>query len=149
MTILNVVEYPDDVLRRETDEVIDFDAQLSVLVQDMFQTMLHYHGVGLAAPQIGLSKRIIVAGYDGQMVSLINPEIVSRKGSVEDVKGCLSLPGIQVRVRRAETIEVKAKDLNGKDIGSSYQGFFARIIQHEVDHLFQTLITDKGSPIPG
>ena len=149
MTVLSVVEYPDDVLRRATDDVVDFDESLSVLVQDMFQTMLHYHGVGLAAPQVGLSKRVIVAGYEGQMVSLINPEIVDKKGSVEDIEGCLSLPGIQVRVTRAETIEVKAKDLNGKDIHSVYRGFFARIIQHEVDHLFQTLITDKGLPIRG
>jgi peptide deformylase len=143
MSVLDVVVYPDPVLRQKTSPVSVFDAQLEALVRDMFETMDAYQGVGLAAPQIGILEKVIVVSFEGRSMALLNPQIVSSTGVTVDEEGCLSLPEIVVKLERADKIVVNAQDLTGKPLTLHEEGFFSRIIQHEIDHLNGILIVDK------
>lgn len=145
MSVLNIKFYPDPVLREPTASVEEFDQALIELVSDMFETMDDSNGVGLAAPQIGLSKKILVVGFEEERFELINPVLSEFKGNEAAEEGCLSLPGVQVSVDRATSIRVDAKNKQGEPLTFTAHGFVARIIQHEVDHLNGALIIDKGN----
>lgn len=148
MAIRDVVQYPNAVLREKCSDVVTFDAELETLVADMYDTMDSYNGIGLAAPQIGLSIRLLVVGYQKVRFPLINPEIISQAGSSRMDEGCLSLPDILVDVERADTVTVRAQNVKGDTFEQTYSGLIATIVQHEMDHLNGKLIIDYGTPKP-
>ncbi|HEX8997342.1 MAG TPA: peptide deformylase [Ktedonobacterales bacterium] len=141
-----VVDNPNErrILRAKAKKVSRFDAYLERLVHDMWETMREAPGVGLAAPQVGESIRVLVAEYEEEAVALVNPEIIKRSEDEElGTEGCLSIPGfIGEDVARASAITVKARDPKGKEIRVKANGWFARILQHEIDHLDGILYTD-------
>jgi peptide deformylase len=145
---LSVVEYPHAVLRSKSRPVDFFDSSLTTLVKDMFDTMTASGGVGLSAPQIGESLKIVVmdpsSGLDNAARStLVNPKITwkSRESDVL-LEGCLSLPGKACKVQRSKSIEVEFQDVTGKTHTKTFNNFEARIIQHEIDHLEGVIMTD-------
>ncbi|WP_083412225.1 methionyl-tRNA formyltransferase [Exiguobacterium sp. KRL4] len=140
-----VVEVPNDVLRQQCQRVTKFDKKLGKMIDRMFDTMYEYDGVGLAAPQINQPIRVAVVHTDDETgpVELINPEIIEASGSEIDDEGCLSMPGIFGPVERFEQIVVKSQDRLGRNVKIKANGFFARAIQHEMDHLDGILFTDK------
>lgn len=161
MTKQKIVLYGDPILRRVTSRVIKFDKSLRKLVEDMFETMYASDGVGLAAPQIGISKRLLVLDVDypskryldektnKETVSynpmlLINPVIIQKEGQIISKEGCLSFPNVIFDVIRFKTIIVKYQDLLGKERKLSADGdLLCRCIQHEIDHLDGKLFVDK------
>ena len=149
---LELAAYGAKVLRQKAEPIGEIGSEIRALGEEMFQAMYKEGGVGLAAPQVGISKRILV--LDGTAVdpairpmALLTPEISGRQGETVGREGCLSLPGIEVDVKRAEKIHVKAKNLEGKTVEFDAKGFFARIIQHETDHLNGILIIDYLNPM--
>ncbi|HEV8579304.1 MAG TPA: peptide deformylase [Thermoanaerobaculia bacterium] len=147
MAILPIRIYPDPVLRVKCRPVEQFDDGLRKLAADMVETMHAAPGVGLAAPQVGVELRLAVVdtsvGEDpSQLKILVNPEIVRREGQEADIEGCLSLPGINDKVERPLNITVRAQDLAGKPFELPAEGYLARAICHEVDHLDGILFTD-------
>ncbi|MFY7751904.1 MAG: methionyl-tRNA formyltransferase [Exiguobacterium acetylicum] len=140
-----VVEVPNDVLRQVCEPVTKFDKKLGKMIDRMFDTMYEYDGVGLAAPQINQPIRVAVVHTDDETgpIELINPEIIEADGSQIDDEGCLSMPGIFGPVERFDRIVVKSQDRLGRTVKIKANGFFARAIQHEMDHLDGVLFTDK------
>ena len=135
-----IVKYPDPVLERMGEPVTEFNDELRALVDDMFESMYEAKGIGLAAPQIGLSKRLTVIDLSFKekpedKIVLINPEIVFRAGKQHEEEGCLSLPEIREKVTRAAKVRVKAQDLEGKWFELEGEELLARAFQHEIDHL--------------
>lgn len=148
--IHEVVKYPDPVLMKQGAPVMVFDAKLKQLVEEMFESMYAAQGIGLAAPQIGLSQRLTVIDCSfkkdpEQKVVLINPEIVERKGKQLEEEGCLSLPEIREKVSRAAWVKVKAQDVDGKWFEMEGTELLARAMQHEIDHLDGVLFIDRLS----
>lgn len=149
---LPICYFGNPVLRKKAKKIETFDDELKKLAEDMIETMLTADGVGLAAPQIGKSIQMVIVDPDpstnGQTrIILINPEI-EIIGSDKEVmeEGCLSIPGIYGHVKRPKSILVKAQDLEGKPMQFEAHGFFARVVQHETDHLKGTLFVDKILP---
>jgi peptide deformylase len=147
MAILPIRIYPDPVLRRKTRPVVEFGGVLARLAANMIETMVAAPGIGLAAPQVGQEVRMAVVdlsvGEDpAQLHVLVNPEVVWREGLDTDVEGCLSLPGISDKVDRPTAIRVRGVDLAGKPFELSAEGWLARAVCHEVDHLDGILFTD-------
>ncbi len=138
----------DEVLRKKSVTVKRFGETLGCLLDDMAESMYHYNGVGLAAPQIGISKRIVVVddGVSG-LIELVNPQIVHVEGSEVDVEGCLSVPGVYGDVSRAHTVRVSAQTRAGDSFELEAEGLMARVLQHEIDHLDGILFTDKAISI--
>lgn len=145
MAVYQVVTIGDEILREKAKEVTKFDERIYKLLNNMMETLTQQDGVGLAAPQIGVSKRVIIAYNEERdtVVELINPEIVSYSGEIVDNEGCLSVPGRVGRVNRAKDIVVKGKNAAGQPVELKATGMFARIIQHEIDHLDGILFIDK------
>jgi len=147
--------YPDEVLRKRAEEVKEFDEELKALVKDMFDTMYEKGGIGLAANQIGVLKRVIVIDVKASSENpeereqrvFINPEIVSSEGELFENEGCLSLPGLFKRVKRAAKVKVKAQDVDGNEFELEAEGLLSRALQHEIDHLNGVLFIDRLSPI--
>ena len=141
----------DPLLRKHSREVTKFDDRLKELINDMFETMDEAPGVGLAAPQVGILKRVILVDDreedDRKRMYMINPIITRKDGEDTDIEGCLSVPYKQGTVKRATDIDVKYMDINGNEKTLNAKDFFARIIQHEVDHLDGILFTDKAIDI--
>lgn len=152
MAIREIVTFPDDRLRRPTTPVTEFDAKLKSLVDDMFETMYDDEGIGLAAPQIGVSKKVVVidiptgneeTGYTPQPIVLINPEITKAEGSIFYKEGCLSVPEFYEEVERSEKITLQAQNLNGElVVYEDVTGLLAICMQHELDHLKGKLFID-------
>jgi peptide deformylase len=146
---LRIIHYPDPRLRQLSAPVTEFDGELEALVQRMLALMTQGKGVGLAAPQVGVNRRLIVVNPTGQPEDnrvFVNPAIRDPHGSVEAEEGCLSLPGINVQVRRAQRCRLTAQDLNGQPIELEIEDLLARVCQHETDHLNGVLITDRMGP---
>jgi peptide deformylase len=148
--LMLVRQYPDPVLRIAADPVGDVDGDVKRLVERMSEVMRQAHGVGLAAPQLGILRRILVyrVSSDGEIHSLINPELRERSEETEsDTEGCLSLLGgeLQVPVERHVRIVVVALDADGNEVEIDAEGLEARVIQHEIDHLDGVLIVDRAA----
>ena len=149
MSIRNVRQSGDEILRKKSKEITELTPRLKVLISDMKDTMNKLGGVGLAAVQVGVLKRIIICkpNENESEVVLINPEIISKsEETLEDKEGCLSVDGYTGTVIRPKSIVVRAKDENMNDMEFDAEDFFARIICHEVDHLDGILYTDKVVP---
>lgn len=135
----------DDCLRTPAKAIFEVTDKVRSLCDDMKATMFANDGLGLAAPQIGISKRIIVVRLvpnNDDTLILINPEVVSSEGKIRGSESCLSLPGISVVLERAERIVVKALDIQGEESAKTFEGLMAVVLQHEIDHLNGILITD-------
>jgi peptide deformylase len=144
MAIHRIITSENPILRQKGKKIHRFDASVPKLIDDMFETMHAARGVGLAAPQIALSLRICVAEFEDNKVALVNPEIVKAEGEDLGTEGCLSIPGyVGDNIRRATKIVVKAQDAKGKLIKVRAEGWFARILQHEIDHLDGILFLDR------
>lgn len=138
--------YPDPVLKKKAEPVRDFGPDTQKLFDDMIETMYGEDGVGLAAPQVGISKQILIASPTmtaGEEYVFVNPEILEARGRELGIEGCLSLPGISGEISRAKMIRFRALDRNGKPVEMEVRDFFARIIQHEADHLNGILLIDR------
>lgn len=147
MGILQVKVYPAQVLRERAQEVKNIDEDTKSLIENMAQTMYAYKGIGLAAPQVGVSERVITFDIGEGLISLINPFILEEEGEEAFEEGCLSLPGIRTDVKRARKILVRGMDVDGKERELEVGGLLARIILHEVDHLNGLLIVDRVSAL--
>ena len=151
MSLLKIELLGSDVLRRRADEVEKPDAELSRLIDDMFETMYDAKGIGLAAPQVGVSRRVIVVDVGDAMVqpfALLNPRIVSSSPRTERAEeGCLSIPGVAAPVERPATVVVEGEDRDGKPLRVEADGLLARCLQHEIDHLDGVLFIDRLSPL--
>ena len=147
MAVLNIRKFGDDVLRRRTDEVDSFDDELQSLIDDMVDTMYAAPGVGLAANQVGVSKRLMVIDLSvgknpDELHVFVNPEIVESEGSVTEEEGCLSIPDFVEIVTRPERVKVRYKDRHGSPREMWGQGLMARALCHEIDHLDGMLFID-------
>ena len=142
MAIRKIVEIGDEKLRKHCKPVEKFDLRLRILLKDMADTMYENDGAGLAAPQVGILKRICVVDADGTLYELVNPEIVSREGEQEGPEGCLSVPGRAGVVRRPMKVTVKAQNAKGEPFEVTGEGFLARALCHEIDHLDGVLYVD-------
>ena len=144
---MEIRTYGDPSLRRRAEPVEAIDDEIRTICERMVETMLRANGAGLAAPQIGISKRIIVLDVDGEFHVLINPELIETSGDVEPFnEGCLSVPGVDSVVERATRAVVEGTTLGGETVRIEGEGLLARAIQHEMDHLNGGLFLDHLSP---
>lgn len=148
MSVLSIRRYGDPILRQKAQPVESFTPEIRKTLADMLETMYHQVGIGLAAPQVGVSLRIILVddGPRGPRV-LINPVIVERRGVVRGEEGCLSIPGFFGEVERSEWVRVEALDAEGLSLAFEAKGLQARVIQHEMDHLDGVLFIDHLPPV--
>jgi peptide deformylase len=153
MAVRTMRLYGDPVLRQKAKPIESFDDALRELVADMFDTMHAYRGVGLAANQVGVLQKVFVIeaqrgeGEEPLRLALINPMLSEASGSEAGEEGCLSVPGIYEDVRRALKVRVQARDLNGEPVDFVAEGYLARVLQHETDHLEGVLFLDRLSPL--
>lgn len=158
MTVRKIVYIGDEVLRKKARKVREFDASLHTLLDDMVETLDHAAGVGLAAPQVGVSERVIVVrladdeeshGEDaGVLYEVVNPELVkTSREMVEDVEACLSIPGFYGEVERHVAVTVRGQDRFGNPIRIKPRDWLARVFQHEIDHLDGVLYIDRASEV--
>ncbi len=159
MAIRDIVLLGDPVLRDEADEITVFDDALRSLVRDMFETMYHADGIGLAAPQIGISKRIIVVDLrrpddeedeegEPERIALINPIVTHEsRDTYKQSEGCLSIPGLEEIVERPVAVRVEGKDPDGNDVVIEAEDLFGRALQHEIDHVDGVLFIDRVSAL--
>jgi peptide deformylase len=149
MAVLTVRRYGDPMLRRKAVAVETVTAEVRRLVDDMIDTMYDEVGIGLAAPQVGMSLRLLVVGdEEGRGAqALVNPAITAQGGTVTAEEGCLSLPGIFAQVTRSEWVTLEAQDLDGRPITMTARGLRARVFQHEIDHLDGVLFIDRLEPM--
>ena len=150
MSQLTVLKYPDERLRKVAEPVATVDDALRATVDDMFETMYESQGVGLAATQVDVHKRLFVADCSedqNEPLVFINPEITKAEGHFTNDEGCLSFPGVYAKVERAERITVEALDRNGEKFSLDAEGLLAICIQHELDHLNGKLFVDYLSPL--
>ncbi|MBD3179147.1 peptide deformylase [bacterium] len=150
MDPMEIMTIGKKVLREETEKVQEFGQDIPEFIENMKITMVESNGIGLAAPQVGDSRKIITVHYDlekkGKIIEMINPEIISFCDENEkSEEGCLSVPGITGMVERPLEIEVRYQDIDGNEHVREFSGLNARIIQHEVDHLNKTLFVDRLS----
>lgn len=150
MSVLSIIEFPDSRLRTRAEPVHVFDADLKKFVADMFETMYEANGVGLAATQVDVHQRVLVADMSEdrqQPLALINAEILEKEGSQVYQEGCLSFPGLYADVTRALKVKVKAQNADGKEIIVEAEGPLAVCIQHEIDHLEGKVFVDYLSAL--
>ncbi|MFO7294811.1 MAG: peptide deformylase [Clostridia bacterium] len=147
MAIRRIMIYgKDDVLRKESKPVEKIDERILQLLDDMAETMRHADGVGLAAPQVGILRRVVVIDVGEGLIELINPEILETSGQQQGAEGCLSIPGVRGEVIRPEKVRVKALNRKGEPIEITGTGLLARALCHEIDHLDGILFIDKVVP---
>ena len=143
---LQIIQYPDPRLRQVSKSVEVFDDRLKRLTDRMFELMRAQKGVGLAAPQVGISQRLFVMNHTGQPGDdrvYVNPELFDIEDNEEGEEGCLSLPGVNAMINRGKAVKIVARDVTGKKFEQTESGYIARIWQHEFDHLNGVLITDR------
>ena len=146
MEISEIVRYGNPVLRKRADEIKEFDDEIRALIQRMYVIMAEARGLGLAGPHIGISKRIFTYDIGEGPHALVNPRVVRTGGEEIAVEGCLSIPGLQGEVPRAERITVAGLDENGDKVKIKAEGMLARVFQHELDHLDGTVFVDRADP---
>jgi len=144
MAVYKVVEAEDDILRLKAKEVTKINSSIYKLLDNMRDTMYEYRGAGLAAPQIGVSKRVIVVDVGDGPIELINPTIVEVDGSATESEGCLSVPGVVGEVTRSAKVKVRGLNRKGEEVEYKAEGYLARAFQHEIDHLNGILFIDKA-----
>ncbi len=152
MALLKIRHYPDPVLKKVATAISEFDDSLRQLAHDMVETMYAAPGIGLAAPQVGISKRLTVIDCahkdeDSQLLILVNPEIVAREGEACEEEGCLSVPEYYASVVRSAVVQVRFQDLDGQSRLIEAGGLMAIACQHEIDHLDGILFVDHLSPL--
>jgi peptide deformylase len=152
MAVLEIKTYPDLILKKKATEITEIDGNIHKLIDGMLETMYKAKGIGLAAPQVGISKRLIVININSQEkkyspLVIINPQIVSKEGEILSEEGCLSIPGFFTTLKRSEKVFVKGIDRKGKEIEIETNGLLGRAIQHEIDHLDGILLIDRISPL--
>lgn len=150
MTLLKVLQFPDERLRTQATPITEFNAELQTQIDDMFETMYQEKGIGLAATQVDYHKQLIVMDLQDEVERpkvFINPEIIASRGDFCNEEGCLSVPGIYAKVDRAEFVTVKALDRHGNEFIVEADELFAICIQHEMDHLKGKLFVDYLSPL--
>ncbi|MBQ7196047.1 MAG: peptide deformylase [Synergistaceae bacterium] len=140
--MLEIKKYPDPVLKKNSQPVEVFDEELAKFVEKLFASMHAHDGVGLAAPQVGVLKKIAVVEYEGKSYILINPKVVDQKGTQEGEEGCLSFPGIYANVLRPQWVKIETQDLKGEVQTLEGEGYVARAFLHEMDHLNGKLFMD-------
>lgn len=150
MAVLEILKYPHSVLKKRSQEVERIDENVRQLIQDMTETMYDANGVGLAAPQVGVNKRIIVLDVspmdpEQDLFALINPEIMAEEDEIDHEEGCLSVPECQETIKRKQKVRVRGMSPEGKEVELEAQGILAIALQHEVDHLNGVLILDRLS----
>lgn len=149
---MRILHYPEPLLKETSAPVTHFDENLKKLAEDMAETMYAAPGVGLAAPQVGVSKRLVVIdcapkSEEPHLMKIVNPEIIAREGEVFEEEGCLSVPGYYAKVSRSARITVRHQDLEGKTVELEADGLLAIAFQHEIDHLDGILFIDHLSPL--
>jgi peptide deformylase len=149
MAVLKVRKYGDPALRRAAEPVGEVTPEIRLIIADMTETMYDEVGIGLAAPQVGIAKRLIViADEEGRGVqALLDPAIVDRGGEMTGEEGCLSIPGVFAPVTRAAWVKVEARSVDGKPLTINARGLRARVLQHEIDHLDGVLFIDRVDPM--
>lgn len=144
MALRRITNYKtDDILRMKSKHVDKINEKILNLLDDMAETMYKENGVGLAAPQVGMLKRVVVVDIGEGLIKLINPEIIDQSGEQQDIEGCLSIPGIIGEVKRPNWVKVKVLNENGKNVEIEGTGLLARVFCHEIDHLAGILFIDK------
>ncbi|MBR1673239.1 MAG: peptide deformylase [Fretibacterium sp.] len=144
---LDILRYPDPILKKPTEPVTAFDDELAGFVEKLYASMRVHDGVGLAAPQVGVLRKVAVVEYEGKSYTLINPRVLEKRGEQEAEEGCLSFPGIYALVKRPEWVKVETQDLKGQTRVYEAEGFVARAFLHEMDHLDGHLFIDYLSPL--
>jgi len=150
MALRNIIEEGDPILRKQCREVAEVTDRIQMILDDMVETMHEAGGVGLAAPQVGILRRMFVAQpepQNGPVYCFVNPEIVTLEGSQESEEGCLSVPGMVGKVERPEKITIRGLDREGKQQEYTFEGFEAIVMCHEFDHLEGILYVDKASEL--
>lgn len=150
--IMSILTYGDPALRISAEKVTEFNDELRDFLDDMVDTMFSDNGIGLAAPQVGDSRQIVIVDRSigersDDLIALINPEIIEESGEVIAEEGCLSVPGIFEEIARAEYVKVRYQDADGATQELEAEGFFARVVQHEKDHLDGVLFVDRLSTV--
>lgn len=150
MAILRIYKYPEESLTRQAEEVKDIDGTIKKLIDNMLETMYKAPGIGLAANQVGVLKRVFVCDISSKeksfpLIAVINPELIYSEDTVESEEGCLSLPGCSISIQRAKEVLLKGYNQQGKQIEIHADGLLARVIQHEYDHLNGVVLFDKIS----
>ena len=143
MAIRPILSLENPVLRQKAKRIKHINKSLDPMIQDMIDTMHDAPGIGLAAPQIGIPLRLLIIEIEGELTTLVNPEIVKAQGEWEPEEGCLSIPGYVANVKRAWAVTVKAKNRQGRDVRIKGEGLFGQALQHEVDHLDGILYIDR------
>jgi len=143
MAILNIVKEGDPLLRKKCRPVTEITPRILTLLDDMRETLIEANGAGLAAPQVGILRRIALVDLGEEIVELINPEILETEGEQEEVEGCLSVPDVWGITKRPEWVKVKALNRNGEEFEVEGEGLNARCLCHEIDHLDGHLFTDN------
>lgn len=145
MAIRKIVNYPAEILETKCQEVVRFDKKLAKMLDDMYDTMIEFDGVGLAAPQIGVDARVAIVDIDdeSETIEMINPRILETAGEQTGPEGCLSFPNLFGEVSRPNFVKIEALDRKGRKYVVEAEGFLARAIQHEIDHLDGILFTSK------
>ena len=152
MSVLKIRTYPDEILKHDAAVIKDINGDTHELIDNMVDTMYAAPGIGLAAPQVGISERLIVVDVSNieeqhPLIVMINPEIVETAGEIDSEEGCLSVPGYISTIRRCEKIMVRGLDRTGKPIEIEATGLLCRALQHEIDHLNGVLFVDRLSKI--
>ena len=142
---LKVRLYGDPCLRKVSSPIKEIGPAERILIQSMIVTMHEYKGIGLAAPQVGINQRLFIADIGQGAIAIINPQILNKSGSVEMEEGCLSIPEVNIKVRRAQKIHVKYLDENNNERESVFEDLLARVILHETDHLDGKMIPDYAN----
>ncbi len=145
MAVREIVKFPAPVLRKRSKEIVSVSSEEKALLADMLETMYLNQGIGLAAPQIGILKRMIVVDIGSGPIKIINPVITKRSGREVSQEGCLSVPNVMIDIKRAEKISYEGLDLDGKPMKGEADGLLARALQHEIDHLDGKIIIDYAN----
>jgi peptide deformylase len=150
VAVLEILKYPHSLLKKRCEKVDRIDGEVKKLIRDMTETMYQANGIGLAACQVGVSRRVIVVDVspidpEKEFFAMVNPEVISEEGEIEHEEGCLSVPDCLEKVKRKEKVLVRGFSPMGKEIEISAEGILAIAIQHEIDHLNGVLILDRIS----